>query len=101
LDLFPDDVTQITIFSKLSIRARMTVLIAYLDPLQKDEINEYEVKGIQTTFYFWQYLCGGVIPVIQGDVDSFSKNRTNNLFLKVLFLEKPIFRGSIFSCLYI
>jgi hypothetical protein len=69
----------------------MTVLIAYLDPLRKDEINEYEVKGIQTTFYFWQYLCGGVIPVIQGDVDNFSKNRTRNLFL-----EGPIFRGSIF-----
>jgi hypothetical protein len=30
----------------------MTVLIAYLDPLRKDEINEYEVKGIRTTFYF-------------------------------------------------
>ena len=48
----------------------MTVLIAYLDPLRKDEINEYEVKGIQTNFYFWQYLCGSVI---QGDVDSFLK----------------------------
>jgi hypothetical protein len=68
----------------------MTVLIAYSDPLRKDEINMYEVKGIQTTFYFWQYLCGCVIPVIQGDVDS-SKNRTRNLFL-----EGPIFRGSIF-----
>jgi hypothetical protein len=69
----------------------MTVLITYLDPLRKDEINEYEVKGIQTTFYFWQYLCGGVIPVIQGDVDSFSENWTKNLFL-----EGPIFRVSIF-----
>jgi hypothetical protein len=63
----------------------MTVLIAYLNPLRKDEINEYEVKGIQTTFYFWQYLCGGVILVIQGDVDNCSKNRTMNLFLEVLF----------------
>jgi hypothetical protein len=62
---FQDDVTHITIFSRLSIRARMTVLIAYSDPLQKDKINEYKVKGIQTTFYFWQYLCGGVILVIQ------------------------------------
>jgi len=50
--------------------------------------------------------CGSVIPVIQGDVDRFSKYRTRNLFL-----EKPIFRGficrcssfrgSIFSSLYI
>jgi hypothetical protein len=58
---------------QLGIKACMTVLIAYLDPLRKDEINEYEVKGIQMTFYFWQYLCGCLIPVIQGDVDSFSK----------------------------
>jgi hypothetical protein len=69
----------------------MIVLIAYLDPLRKYEINEYEVKGIHATFYFWQYLCGKVIPVIQGDVDSCSKNRTRRLFL-----ENPIFRGSIF-----
>jgi hypothetical protein len=62
----------------------MTVLMEYSDPLQKDEINEYKVKGIRATFYFWQY------------VDSFSKNRISNLFL-----ENPIFRGSIFSCLYI
>jgi hypothetical protein len=51
----------------------MTVMIAYLKPLWKDEINEYEVRGIQATFYFWQYLCGSVIPFIQGDVDSFLK----------------------------
>jgi hypothetical protein len=95
----------------------MTVLNVYLDPLRKDEINEYKVKGIQKTFYFWQYLCGCVIPVIQVDVDSCSKNRTKNLFLEgpifrgsifkrtlfleVLFLASPIFNGSIFSSLYI
>jgi hypothetical protein len=73
----------------------MTNLIAYLDPLRKDEINEYEVKGIHTNFYFWQYLSGDVIPLIQGDVESFSKNRTRNLFLK-----GPIFIGSIFSGSY-
>jgi hypothetical protein len=88
---FSNDVTQITIFSKLSIRARMIVLIAYLDPLWKDQINEYEVKGIQIDFYFGQYLCGGVIPTIQGDVDSCSKNRIRNLFL-----EGPIFREPYF-----
>jgi hypothetical protein len=69
----------------------MTVPIAYSDPLWKDKIYEYEVKGIRMTFYFWQYLCGSVIPVIQGDLDSFSKNRTRNLFL-----EGPIFRGFYF-----
>ena len=52
LDLFQDDVAQFTIFSRLSIRARMSVLITYLDPLRKDEINEYKVKGIRTNFYF-------------------------------------------------
>jgi hypothetical protein len=69
----------------------VTVLIAYSDPLRKKKINEYKFKGIQTTFYFWQYLCGGVILVIQGDVDSFSKNRTKNLVLRGL-----IFRGFYF-----
>jgi hypothetical protein len=54
---FPDDLTQIAIFSKMSIRAFMTVMMAYSDPLQKDEINEYKVKNIQTNFYFWQYVC--------------------------------------------
>ena len=78
----------------------MKILIAYLDLLRRDEINEYEVKAIQTTFYFWQYLCGNVILVIQGDVDNCSKNRTRNLFLEILFLENPIFRGSIFSGSY-
>jgi hypothetical protein len=35
----------------------MIVMMAYSDPLRKDEINEYKVKGIQTTF-FWKYVCG-------------------------------------------
>jgi hypothetical protein len=52
MDLFRDDVAQFTIFSRLSTKARMSVLIAYSDPLQKDEINEYKFKGVQTTFYF-------------------------------------------------
>jgi hypothetical protein len=45
-------VAQFTIFSKLSTRARMSVMIAYSDPLRKDKINEYKVKGIGMTFYF-------------------------------------------------
>jgi hypothetical protein len=52
LDLFRDDLAQFTIFSRLSTRARMSILIAYSDPLQKNEFNEYEVKVIRTTFYF-------------------------------------------------
>jgi hypothetical protein len=42
----------------------MTVLIAYLDPLRKEDINEYELKCIQMALYFWKYLFDGVIPVI-------------------------------------
>jgi hypothetical protein len=71
----------------------MTVLIAYLDPLRKDEINEYEVKGIQTTFYFWQYLCGSQSSRVIGQ---FSKNRTRILFLEGPILEDSIFRGPYF-----
>jgi hypothetical protein len=38
----------------------MTILMAYLNPLQKDEINEYKVKGIHKNFYFWQNVCGQI-----------------------------------------
>jgi hypothetical protein len=41
-----------SLFSRLSTRAHMLIMIAYSDPLQEDEINEYKVKGIQMTFYF-------------------------------------------------
>jgi hypothetical protein len=52
LDLFCDGLAQFTIFSRLSTMACMSILIADLDPLWKNEFNEYKVKGIQTTFYF-------------------------------------------------
>jgi hypothetical protein len=52
LDFLQDDLAQFTIFSRLSTRARMSIMIAYSDPLRKNEFNEYKVKGIQTTFYF-------------------------------------------------
>jgi hypothetical protein len=48
LDLFRDDLAQFTIFS----RARMSIMIADSNLLQKNEFNEYKVKGIRTTFYF-------------------------------------------------
>jgi hypothetical protein len=56
LDLFWDDLAQFTIFSRLSTRARMSILIADSNPLRKNEFNEYKVKDIQTTFYFYQCL---------------------------------------------
>jgi hypothetical protein len=52
LDLFRDDLAQFTIFSRLSTRAHMSILIVDSDPLRKNKFNEYKVKGIQTTFYF-------------------------------------------------
>jgi hypothetical protein len=52
LDLFRDDLVHFTIFSRLSTRACMSILIVDLDPLRKNKFNDYKVKGIQTYFYF-------------------------------------------------
>jgi hypothetical protein len=52
LDLFQDDLEQFTTFSRLSTRAHMSILIADSDFLRKNELYEYKVKGIRTTFYF-------------------------------------------------
>jgi hypothetical protein len=52
LDLFRNDLAKFTIFSRLSTKVRMSILIAYSDPLRKNKFNEYKFKGIQTTFYF-------------------------------------------------
>ena len=57
LDLFWDDLAQLTIFSRLSTKACMSILIAYSDPLWKNEFNEYEVKGIQTTLDSDMWWC--------------------------------------------
>jgi hypothetical protein len=50
--IFSKMMAQFTIFSRLSTRAHMLVLIAYSDPLRKDEISEYKFKGIWMDFYF-------------------------------------------------
>jgi hypothetical protein len=52
LDIFRDDLAYFIIFSRLSTRAHMSILIVDSDPLWKNEFIEYKVKGIHTTFYF-------------------------------------------------
>jgi hypothetical protein len=47
LDFFRDDLSQISIFSKLSTGARMSILIADSESLRKIESDEYDIIDIR------------------------------------------------------
>jgi hypothetical protein len=47
LDPFWDDLSQIYIFSKLSAKARMSIMIADLESSQKTESDEYDIIDMQ------------------------------------------------------
>jgi hypothetical protein len=52
LDLFQDDLAHISIFSRLSTRACMSILIVDSGSLREIESNEYKFMDMRTIFYF-------------------------------------------------
>jgi hypothetical protein len=73
LDLFQDDFSQISIFSRLSTRARMSILIVDSDSLRKIESNEYSIIDMRGLSIFRHWTHGGsllVIPSIFGEFGS-------------------------------
>jgi hypothetical protein len=47
LDLFWDDLSTFSIFSRWSTRAHVSILIAYLESSQKIESDEYDIIDMQ------------------------------------------------------
>ena len=52
LDLFRDDLSQISIFSRLSTEARMSIIVVNSESLQKIKYDEYDIIDMRAHFVF-------------------------------------------------
>jgi len=64
MTLFSEIMQVLSILSKLSSRARMSILIAYLESSQKIEYDKYDIIDIRRDSIFRHLTHGGGLLVI-------------------------------------